>query len=89
VTVITTQHQVLIWLLAVYGAKGRLRKKFVTSMKAVLDDLTALAHELRESFPLQLDDRFAGISRMPAHLHLLYYQVSRAERLGDCILIIG
>jgi proline utilization trans-activator len=60
----------------VYGAKGRLRKKFVTSMKAVLDDLTTLAQELRRSFPLQPDDRFAGISRMPAYLHLLYYQVS-------------
>lgn len=58
----------------VYGAKGRLRKKFVISMKAVLDDLTTLAQELRQSFPLHPDDRFGGISRMPAHLHLLYYQ---------------
>lgn len=46
-------------------------------MKAVLDDLTTLAQELRRSFPLHADDRFGGISRMPAHLHLLYYQVSR------------
>jgi hypothetical protein len=44
-------------------------------MKAVLDDLTGLAQELRQSFPLHPDDRFGGISRMPAHLHLLYYQV--------------
>jgi hypothetical protein len=73
---------------AVYGAKGRLRKKFVTSMKAVLDDLTTLAHELRETFPLHADDRFVGISRMPAHLHLLYYQVSRPNRVGNCILIL-
>ncbi|KAH8730554.1 fungal-specific transcription factor domain-containing protein [Phaeosphaeriaceae sp. PMI808] len=58
----------------VYGAKGGLRKKFVISMKAILDDLTALAQELRQSFPLHPDDRFGGISRMPAHLHLLYYQ---------------
>lgn len=58
-----------------YGSKGRLRKKFVISIKTVLDDLTGLAQELRQSFPLHSDERFGGISRMPAHLHLLYYQV--------------
>ncbi|KAF2850962.1 Zn(II)2Cys6 transcription factor [Plenodomus tracheiphilus IPT5] len=58
----------------VYGTKGRLRKKFVISIKAVLEDLTSLAEELRQSFPLHADERFGGISRMPAHLHLLYYQ---------------
>ncbi|KAF1951189.1 Zn(II)2Cys6 transcription factor [Byssothecium circinans] len=58
----------------VYGAKGRLRKKFVVNIKKVLDDLTPLAEELRQSFPLHPDERFGGISRMPAHLHLLYYQ---------------
>jgi proline utilization trans-activator len=61
---------------AVYGTKGRLRKKFVLSMKAVLQNLTSLVEELRQSFPLHADERFGGISRMPAHLHLLYYQVS-------------
>jgi hypothetical protein len=44
-------------------------------MKTVLDDLTSLAEELRHSFPLHADERFGGISRMPAYLHLLYYQV--------------
>ncbi|CAN9160651.1 unnamed protein product [Alternaria alternata] len=58
----------------VYGSKGRLRKKFVLSIKAVLDDLGSLAEELRQSFPLHADERFGGISRMPAHLHLSYYQ---------------
>jgi hypothetical protein len=60
---------------AVYGVTGRLRKKFVLSIKTVLNDIAALADELRQSFPLQTDERFGGISRMPAHLHLLYYQV--------------
>jgi hypothetical protein len=60
---------------AVYGTKGRLRKKFVLSIKDVLVDLTSLAEELRQSFPLHADEGFGGISRMPAHLHLLYYQV--------------
>lgn len=64
-----------------YGNKGRLRKKFVISIKAVLDDLVSLAEELRRSFPLHSDERFGGISRMPAHLHLLYYQVSDIQRL--------
>ncbi|KAH7075944.1 Zn(II)2Cys6 transcription factor [Paraphoma chrysanthemicola] len=58
----------------VYGVQGRLRKRFVISMKAVLDNLTTLAQDLRHSFSLHPDDRFGGISRMPAHLHLLYYQ---------------
>ena len=62
--------------LAVYGNKGRLRKKFVLSIKAVLDELAALAEELRQHFPLHADERFGGISRIAAHLHLLYYQVS-------------
>jgi proline utilization trans-activator len=44
-------------------------------MKAVLDELTVLAPELRQSFPLKPDHRFDGISRISAHLHLLYYQV--------------
>jgi hypothetical protein len=64
----------------VYGSKGRLRKKFVLSIKAVLDDLGSLAEELRQSFPLHADERFGGISRMPAHLHLSYYQA----RLKPC-----
>jgi proline utilization trans-activator len=60
----------------VYGPKGRLRRKFLVSIKAVLDDLLALVEELRDSFPLHPDERFGGISRLPAHLHLLYYQAS-------------
>ncbi|KAF2019448.1 Zn(II)2Cys6 transcription factor [Aaosphaeria arxii CBS 175.79] len=58
----------------IYGREGKLRRKFVVSMKAVLDDIASSAEELRHSFPLQPDERFGGISRMPAQLHLLYYQ---------------
>ncbi|KAJ4988791.1 C6 transcription factor [Stagonosporopsis vannaccii] len=58
----------------VYGSKGRLRKKFVLSIKTVLDKLAGLAEELRNSFPLHSDERFGGISRLPAHSHLYYYQ---------------
>ncbi|OHE97279.1 fungal specific transcription factor domain-containing protein [Colletotrichum orchidophilum] len=58
----------------VYGANGRLNKKFVLSTKAVLQSIVAVADELRTSFPLFADERFDGISRLSAHLHLLYYQ---------------
>lgn len=60
----------------VYGSKGRLRKKFVLSIKTVLENLAGLAEELRSSCPLQVDERLGGISRLPAHYHLYYYQVS-------------
>jgi hypothetical protein len=70
--------------LAVYGLKGRLRKKFVISIKAVLDDLTLLAEELRQSFPLHADERFGGMARMPAHLHLYYYQVNDSNTYQFC-----
>lgn len=59
----------------VYGSKGRLRKKFVLSIKTVLEKLAGLAEELRTSFPLHADEHFSGISRLPAHSHLYYYQV--------------
>ncbi|WDK16993.1 Zn(II)2Cys6 transcription factor [Colletotrichum graminicola] len=58
----------------VYGANGRLNKKFVLSTKTVLQSIVAVADELRNSFPLHADERFDGISRLSAHLHLLYYQ---------------
>jgi len=52
-----------------------------------LDDLTSLAEELRQSFPLHADERFGGISRMPAHLHLLYYQVRFTSPSNPALLI--
>ncbi|KZL76341.1 Zn(II)2Cys6 transcription factor [Colletotrichum tofieldiae] len=64
----------------VYGANGRLNKKFVLSTKAVLQSIVAVADELRNSFPLYADERFDGISRLSAHLHLSYYQVSRLSQ---------
>lgn len=64
-------------MIGVYGPKGRLRKKFVISIKSILDDMATIAEDLRSSFSLHADERFGGISRMPAHLHLMYYQVSR------------
>ncbi|KAL1623553.1 hypothetical protein SLS56_008257 [Neofusicoccum ribis] len=58
----------------VYGANGRLNSKFLLSTKEVLAGIAGLADELRNSFPLHLDNTISGISRTSAHLHLLYHQ---------------
>ncbi|KAF2193676.1 Zn(II)2Cys6 transcription factor [Zopfia rhizophila CBS 207.26] len=58
----------------IYGMNGRLNKKFLISTKAALESIAGLADELRQSFPLLLDEPFGGVSRMSAHLHLLYHQ---------------
>ncbi|KAK2040798.1 fungal-specific transcription factor domain-containing protein [Colletotrichum somersetense] len=42
----------------VYGANGRLNKKFVLSTKAVLQSIVAVSDELRNSFPLYAGERF-------------------------------
>ncbi|KAK1485114.1 fungal specific transcription factor domain-containing protein [Colletotrichum tamarilloi] len=70
----------------VYGAKGRLNKKFVLSTKAVLQSIVAVADELRTSFPLFADERFDGISRLSAHLHLLYYQRFNSPLEADSLM---
>ncbi|KAL4735368.1 hypothetical protein BDV11DRAFT_212023 [Aspergillus similis] len=59
----------------VYGADGRLNRKFLLRTKAALASTTNLAGDLQRSFDLQLDrPTISGVSRMSAHLHLLYHQ---------------
>ncbi|KAL4948001.1 hypothetical protein BDW69DRAFT_102889 [Aspergillus filifer] len=59
----------------VYGADGRLNRKFLLRTKAALASTTDLAGDLQRSFDLQLDKpTISGVSRMAAHLHLLYHQ---------------
>ncbi|KAL6238681.1 hypothetical protein BDW75DRAFT_246760 [Aspergillus navahoensis] len=59
----------------VYGADGRLNRKFLLRTKAALASTTDLAGDLQRSFDLQLDKpTISGVSRMSAHLHLLYHQ---------------
>ncbi|KAL4927673.1 Zn(II)2Cys6 transcription factor [Aspergillus undulatus] len=59
----------------VYGADGRLNRKFLVRTKAALASTTDLAGDLQRSFDLQLDKTtISGVSRMSAHLHLLYHQ---------------
>ncbi|KAL4913252.1 hypothetical protein BDW62DRAFT_205681 [Aspergillus aurantiobrunneus] len=59
----------------VYGMDGRLNRKFLLRTKAALASTTDLASDLQRSFDLQLDKTtISGVSRMSAHLHLLYHQ---------------
>jgi hypothetical protein len=59
----------------VYGADGRLNRKFLSSTKTALSSTASLGPELRDSHPLQLDETsVSGICRLSAHLHLLYHQ---------------
>ncbi|KAL4880748.1 hypothetical protein BJY04DRAFT_207920 [Aspergillus karnatakaensis] len=59
----------------VYGTDGRLNRKFLLRTKAALASTTDLASDLQRSFDLQLDkSTISGVSRMSAHLHLLYHQ---------------
>ncbi|KAL4777703.1 hypothetical protein BDW60DRAFT_7963 [Aspergillus nidulans var. acristatus] len=59
----------------VYGADGRLNRKFLLRTKAALASTTDLAGDLQRSFDLQLEkSTISGVSRMSAHLHLLYHQ---------------
>ncbi|KAL3475772.1 hypothetical protein BJX99DRAFT_270907 [Aspergillus californicus] len=59
----------------VYGADGRLNRKFLLRTKTALASTTDLANDLQRSFDLQLGkSTISGVSRMSAHLHLLYHQ---------------
>ncbi|KAF5670057.1 positive activator of transcription [Fusarium heterosporum] len=58
----------------VYGANGRLNKKFLLSTKQVLQDIAGLADELKQQFPLGVDKAVNGVSRVAGYLHTLYHQ---------------
>ncbi|KAI9933007.1 hypothetical protein MW887_009261 [Aspergillus wentii] len=59
----------------VYGPDGRLNRKFLLRTKAALSSTADLADELQNSFDLRLDESsISGVSRLSAHLHLLYHQ---------------
>ncbi|RMJ28715.1 hypothetical protein PHISP_00464 [Aspergillus sp. HF37] len=59
----------------VYGPDGRLNRKFLLRTKSALACTADLANELRTSYDLRLDQTsISGVSRLSAHLHLLYHQ---------------
>lgn len=64
-------------VIGVYGIDGRLNKKFLLRTKSALANTADLADELRNQFELRLDEpSISGVSRLAAHLHLLYHHVS-------------
>ncbi|GAP92256.1 putative transcription fungi [Rosellinia necatrix] len=58
----------------VYGADGQRDRKFLHGAKAALSDIAEVADELRHSFPVEREKPGHGVSRISAHLHLLYHQ---------------
>ncbi|KPM41163.1 hypothetical protein AK830_g5425 [Neonectria ditissima] len=58
----------------VYGADGRLNKRFLLSTKEVLSNVAGLADELQQTFPMQMDQTINSVSRTSGYLHLLYHQ---------------
>ncbi|UNI17800.1 hypothetical protein JDV02_004119 [Purpureocillium takamizusanense] len=88
---------------AVYRPDGRLDNNFLMRTKDALAGLAGLTDELHERFPLLLDNDESGISRLSAHLHLLYNQCIvlatrpllfcffqiRLESLGSCLDLLN
>lgn len=62
--------------IGVYGANGRLNKKFLLSTKKALENIAGLADELQQQFPLGADKAINGVSRVAGYLHTLYHQVT-------------
>ncbi|CAG8919025.1 unnamed protein product [Penicillium salamii] len=60
----------------VYGAEGRLQSSFLPCVHTVLGGIASIASDLNRRCPLSLDGSDGGISRVAAHLHLLYHQAS-------------
>ncbi|KAH8156977.1 hypothetical protein CIB48_g11271 [Xylaria polymorpha] len=69
----------------VYGTDGQKGRKFLNSTKAALSDIAVVADELRLSFPLEREKAGHGLSRISAHLHLLYHQAPAVFFLTNTI----
>ncbi|PIG80462.1 Zn(II)2Cys6 transcription factor [Aspergillus arachidicola] len=60
---------------SVYGPDGRLNRNFLLRTKSALASAAELVTELRKCYDLRLDESsVSGVSRLSAHLHLLYHQ---------------
>ena len=74
------QNLCLTLVKGVYGADGRLNRKFLLRTKTALASTADLAHELRKTYDLKLDGTcISGVSRLAAHLHLMYHQVGMSK----------
>ncbi|KAB8076106.1 hypothetical protein BDV29DRAFT_200469 [Aspergillus leporis] len=60
---------------SVYGPDGRLNRNFLLRTKSALASAAEVVNELRKCYDLRLDESsISGVSRLSAHLHLLYHQ---------------
>lgn len=66
---------------AIYGPDGRLSSNFLLRTKDTLASMAGLPDELHRQFPLDLNSKRVGVSRLSAHIHLLFHQV-RSSPLG-------
>ena len=66
----------IVYAPAVYGAEGRLNRKFIKNTKDALKGTASVTDQLKQSFDLPVPGSTGGISRLAAHLHLLHHQVS-------------
>ena len=71
-----SSYESFLTIAAIYGADGRLHRRFLSSTKKVLARMAGLADELQHTFPIHLDKTYSGLSRSSASLHLLYHQVT-------------
>lgn len=63
--------------IAVYGAEGRLDKRFLSTTKSALRCIAGVAHTLNGSFSLPSNTATHGLSRVSASLHIMQHQVWR------------
>ncbi|KID62566.1 Zn(II)2Cys6 transcription factor, partial [Metarhizium hybridum] len=59
---------------AIYGPDGRLSSNFLLRTKDTLASMAGLPDELHRQFPLDLNSKRVGVSRLSAHIHLLFHQ---------------
>ena len=59
-----------------YGNSGNLNRNYTSRAKEALENIADLSDELRTVFPLHQGGNMSGVSRVAAHLHLLYHRVS-------------
>jgi hypothetical protein len=67
---------ILMYVAAVYGARGRVNESFVIATKSALKNIAEVTQELNAAFHMNITESSTGMSRLAAYLHLLNHQVS-------------
>ncbi|GAB1201966.1 hypothetical protein APSETT445_000564 [Aspergillus pseudonomiae] len=69
-------RRLVLTVRGVYGPDGRLNRNFLLRTKSALASAAEVITELRKCYDLRLDESsISGVSRLSAHLHLLYHQM--------------